>query len=132
MKYDYWLEIGGKYPAKQGWEAYPIYRAQNEGYDTQLFADVEYFPLRPTGGRTDFNAYGQAMKAYGYFAPYAIGRALRQLLLKGKGVKVCLAMLKGYIFSKPELYEKEIRKFVKNYQRRKNHYLVQLNYISYW
>jgi glycosyltransferase involved in cell wall biosynthesis len=119
MKYSYWLEIGGEYPAKQGWEAYPIYRAQNEGFDTQLFTDVEYYPLRPTGGRTDFNAYGQAMKAYGYFVPYAIGRALRQLLLKGKGIKVCIAMLKGYIFSKPVRYEKEIRKFVKNYQRRK-------------
>ncbi|MCY3414224.1 MAG: glycosyltransferase family 2 protein [Candidatus Heimdallarchaeota archaeon] len=118
-KYDYWKEIGGKYPMMQGWEAYPIYKAQVDGYKTILFDDVIYTPKRPTGGNTDYYSYGLAMRAYGYFFPFALGRSLKQLFLKSRGIKPCLNMARGYLFGKSEKYEPEIREFVNKSQKRR-------------
>ncbi len=119
MRYQYWKKIGGKYPLLNGWEAYPIYRAQLDGYKTGVMNDIEYYPLRPTGGNTDYYAYGQAMKAYGYFFPFAIGRCLKQIFTRGRGFKVAWNMLMGYLFGKTDYYENEIRNFVKQSQKRR-------------
>ncbi|MDH5401729.1 MAG: glycosyltransferase family 2 protein [Candidatus Heimdallarchaeota archaeon] len=117
MRYQYWLQIGGKYPLLQGWEAYPIYMAQMQGFKTKAFSDVEYYPLRPTGASTDYWAYGEAMKAYGYFIPFAIARCFKQIFLKHKRFPAFWKMLLGYIFGRPEKYNKDLRSFIKNYQR---------------
>lgn len=119
MRYSYWEKLGGEYPLKQGWEAYPVYMANMEGYTSMIFDDIEYEPLRVTGGRTDFYAYGMAMKAYGYFFVFAFGRSLKQIFMKSRGIKACINMIRGYVFGKPEKYEEELRKFVNSSQRKR-------------
>ncbi len=123
-RYSYWKKIGGKYPSMQGWEAYPIYKAQIDGYTTKLFDDVIYTPQRPTGGNTDYYSYGLAMRAYGYFFPFAIGRSLKQLFLRARGIKPCINMARGYLFGKTEKYEVEIRNFVNKSQKRRLRKLI--------
>ena len=116
LKYSYWLSLGGLFPINEGWEAYPIYKANLDGYETKVFDDISFGLLRPTGGRTDYFAYGKAMKALGYSKIFALGRILKQPFLKGKSIFTSISMLLGYIFGKTELYEKDLRKFVKKYQ----------------
>ena len=66
IKYSYQLSISGLFPGNETWEAYPIYIANLDGYETKVFDDISFELLRPTGGRTDYFAYGKAMKALGY------------------------------------------------------------------
>lgn len=124
IRYSYWEKLGAKYPLKQGWEAYPIYMANKEGLITKVFDDIGYEPMRPTGGRTDYNAYGQAMKAYGYFWLFAIGRSLKQIFMQSRGFKACINMMRGYFFGKAEFYEKDLRKFVNKTQKRRLRKLI--------
>lgn len=119
MKYSYWDRLGAQYPLKQGWEAYPVHMANMEGYVTAVFNDIEYYPLRPTGGRTDFQAYGEAMKALGYYAPFAIGRSFKQIFMKKRGLKAAINMLRGFFFGKPDLYEEKLRKHIKKGQKKR-------------
>ncbi|MCH8907018.1 MAG: glycosyltransferase family 2 protein [Candidatus Heimdallarchaeota archaeon] len=124
FRYTFWNRIGAAYPLKQGWEAYPIHLANMEGLQTMVFSDIEYVPLRPTGGRTDFVAYGQAMKAFGYYRPLATMRAFKQIFMKKRGIKAWLNMLRGYYFSKPDLYEPKLRKYIRKTQKRRLRKLI--------
>ena len=116
INYPYWLSIGGLFPINEGWEAYPVYKANLEGYQTKVFDEISFELLRPTGGRTDYFAYGKAMKALGYSKIFALGRIIKQPFLKGKSLKTSFDMLTGFLFGKTQLYEKELRKFVKHTQ----------------
>ncbi|OLS25553.1 MAG: hypothetical protein HeimC2_18090 [Candidatus Heimdallarchaeota archaeon LC_2] len=124
MRYSYWEKLGSEYPLKQGWEAYPVYMANMEGYKSKIFDDIEYEPLRITGGRTDYYAYGMAMKAFGYFFLFAIGRSFKQIFMRSRGFSACYNMLKGFLFGKPEKYEKELRQFVNKSQRKRLRKLI--------
>jgi len=124
IRYSYWGKLGAKYPLKQGWEAYPIYMANMESLKTKVFDDIEYEPMRATGGRTDYNAYGQAMKAYGYFWVFAIGRSLKQIFMQSRGLKACFNMMRGYFFAKTEYYEDDLRKFVNKTQKKRLRKLI--------
>lgn len=126
MRYKYWLEVGGKYPYRDGWEAYPVYKAKLDGYETQIFTDIDYYPLRPTGGRTDYYAYGLAMKALGYFWLFALGRILKQPFMKARNVKSSWNMFRGYFFGKTEYYEEELREFVRRSQIERIRRLIPL------
>ena len=116
IRYNYWLKLGGSYQVKDGWEAYPVYKANLEGYETKVFDDIHYESVRPTGGRTNYFSYGKAMKALGYSKIFAIGRILKQPFIAGRGLKASLMMLIGYLFGKTEFYENDLRKFVKDTQ----------------
>jgi len=116
IDFDYWLSLGGKYIVNEGWEAYPIYRANLDGFETKVFDDIPYHPLRPTGGRTDYFAYGQAMKALGYSKLFGIGRILKQPFLQSRTIISSWHMFRGFFFGKTEYYEEELRNYVKKSQ----------------
>lgn len=124
IRYSYWEKLGGKYPEKQGWEAFPVYMANMEGFTTQIFPDIEYRPLRVTGGRTDYYSYGLAMKAFGYFFLFALGRSLKQLFMKGRGVKAAINMFRGYLFGKSDNYSDELRNYINRTQRKRIRKLI--------
>ena len=113
IKASFWKAIGEQYPVKVGWESYPIYKAMQLGYETKGIPDLVMSLQRPTGKRTDYYAYGEAMRALGYYWLLAFGRALLK-----KNPKIIYAMLKGYVKGK-ERYEEYLRKFVKAQQKRR-------------
>jgi len=116
VEYDYWNQIGGLFPFKDGWEAYPVYKANYDGYETKVFSDIFYHSVRPTGGRTNYFSYGKAMKALGYSYIFAFGRIMKQPFMQGRNIKASINMLFGFIFGKTEFYDHELRNFVKKTQ----------------
>lgn len=118
IRSNFWKEIGENYPVKVGWESYPVYKALSFGYHVKGFNHIMMDLTRPTGKRTDYFAYGEAMRALGYFWILAIGR----ILLK-KSFKVSWPMLKGYIVGK-DRYEKDLRTYVRRIQKRRIRRLI--------
>ncbi len=114
----FWEKIGGSYPVKVGWETYPVFKAREMGYQVYALAELKMELQRPTGKKTDYTAYGEAMRALGYYWPLAVGRAFRK-----KHPKLIIQMLKGYFRGK-ERYEKDLRNFVKLSQKRRMKKLI--------
>ncbi len=114
----FWERIGARYPVKVGWESYPVFKAREMGFEAYAIPELIMELQRPTGKRTDYNAYGEAMRALGYYWPLAIGRALRK-----KNPKTIVQMLKGYLTGK-ERYEDDLRKFVKRSQKQRMRKLI--------
>ncbi len=110
---DFWKKVNEEYPVKVGWESYPIYKAMELGYQAYGIPDIKMQLQRPTGGRTDYHAYGEAMRALGYYWVFAYYRAI----ISTKSVKAKWNMLIGYIRGK-ERYEDDLRKFTRRIQKR--------------
>ncbi len=113
IRKSFWTTIGARYPVKVGWETYPLFKADMLGFEVYPLVDLEVITQRPTGKRTDYYAYGMAMRALGYHWMVAVGRSLVK-----KNPKTIFQMIMGYIFGK-DRYEEELRKFVKNKQKRR-------------
>ncbi len=113
IRSSFWKMIGEQYPVKVGWESYPIYKAMELGFECYGVPNIEMSVQRPTGKRTDYYAYGEAMRALGYFWLTALFRAIVQKPLKAK-----FHMIKGYFHGK-ERYEEDLREFVKNTQKQR-------------
>ncbi len=124
IKRSFWKEINEQYPINVGWESYPIFKARQMGFEVYGIGELEMKLQRPTGKNTDYHAYGLAMKSFGYFFPIAIGRSLKQLFLRARGIKPCINMARGYLFGKTEKYEVEIRNFVNKSQKRRLRKLI--------
>ena len=100
----------GFLPVKFGWGAYPCFKALQLGYKSKCFNHISSKKLRPTSkSREKHYLYGKAMRSLGYSLCYAIGRCF---------INKSWGMLKGY-FSDVELYEEDLREFVKNWQKQK-------------
>lgn len=118
IKREFWEQIGSAYPVKVGWESYPVFKARQMGFEAYAIPDLIMELQRPTGKKTDYGAYGEAMRALGYFWPLALGRSLRK-----KNPKVIWQMAKGY-FKGKERYEQDLRKFVNSSQKRRLRKLI--------
>ena len=116
VDWNFWKKIGMLYPVNYGWEGYLIWKAQSLGYKTKSYNDIYFTNQRKTG--TNFNPkiyyyYGLALKAFGYSWFYAIGKIL---LFSKRKPKAAYYMLKGYFSKYNDLYERELREYVKNTQ----------------
>lgn len=116
VKYDFWRNLGLKYPINYGFEGYLILKAQSLGYDVETYNDLIITTQRKTGQRYNPNLYyyyGLGIKALGYSLPYALGRII---IFGKKNPRGSLKMLQGYFSNYDQLYEPELRKYVKKTQ----------------
>lgn len=116
VRCDFWRKIGFRYPENYGYEGYLVLKAQSLGYEVTSFQDIISSTQRKTG--THYNAkkyyyYGLGLKALGYTSSYVLAKSFLFFLKKPKG---SFYMLKGYFSNYDNLYEKELRDYVKQTQ----------------
>jgi len=113
---DFWRKIGLKYPVNYGYERYLLTKAESFGYKFTVYRDLIMKTTRKTGVTYEpkrYYYYGLGLKALGYSFFYAIGRIMIFARKKPKGAYY---MLKGYLSDYDDLYEEELRQFVKKTQ----------------
>ena len=116
VKYDFWKKLGLRYPVNYWYEGYLLWKAQSMGYEISSFDDIISDSDRKTGITYEpkrYYYYGLGLKALGYTTPYALVRILIFAKRKPKGAYY---MFKGYISDYDELYEPELREFVRKTQ----------------
>ena len=117
VRYDFWKKLYLKYPINFAYEDYFLLKAESMGYVVCSFSDIVSHTLRKTRERySDPKSYvnfGKGMKALGYTLSYILSKSF---LLAMKNPLGAYYMLKGYFDKEVELYEPELREFVKNKQ----------------
>jgi len=102
------LEEIGFLPNQWGWGAYPLFKALSMGYRSQCFQHIRSSVKRRTStSNKKMYFLGKSMMSLGYWWLYALGRCT---------INKSLWMLLGY-FSRVEKHEKELRIFVKKWQK---------------
>ena len=116
VRCEFWRKVGLRYPVNYGYEGYLLVKASSMGYQNAVFNDLIMMPRRRTGGRfspSRYYYYGVAMRALGYRSWYAWGAAAlksRRSMLGG------LYMLRGYYSKYNNLYENDLREYVRSVQ----------------
>jgi len=119
VRYDFWKKIGLQYPVNYGYEAYLLLKAKSLGYEIISFEDLLIETQRKTGSKYNpklFYYYGLGLKALGYTFPYVVVRAI---LFAKKNPKGACHLIKGYLSNYDDLYEQELRNYVKKTQYQK-------------
>jgi len=127
VDWEFWKKIGMLYPINYGWEGYLIWKAQSLGYETKSYSDIHITTQRKTGTKFNpktFYYYGLALKALGYSSLYGITKIL--LFSRRKPI-IAYYMLKGFFSSYNDLYEPELREYVRKTQHKN---LFQSEYIK--
>ena len=120
----FWMEMNGKLPTNfYSWESYPIIYALSKGYETRTIYEAIMHTSRNPLENTDWKRYGIGMKEQGCIFPYVLLRAAKGIL-SGQ-VKNSFRLISGFLFSKPNLYPVQQRKYVSDYQKKRI-----MNYIS--
>lgn len=131
VRSDFWMQIGLQYPLNYGFETYLLVKAQQLGYKIQVLHDLLSSTNRPT--RTSYKeetyiSYGKSLKALGYSSLYSIARIGLVFLKNPKGA---LYMMKGYQSHNVNLYEEDVRQFLKSIQHKRiKNYLSRINIIN--
>jgi len=107
----FWHRFVREYPIAYCWESYPLYKALSLGYQVESFPDLEMHTLRKT--KEYKSTYGYAMRELGYLPYYALARCM---LAMAKNMKIGVRMLHSYLTSPFKPFDKEIAKYIKNYQ----------------
>lgn len=118
VRMDFWRKLGLVYPINYGFEAYLLWKARSMEYETASYFDLIANSQRKTGSQYDpklYFYYGIGLKALGYTIPYTIVKALLFAKKKPKGA---VYMLRGFFSKYDELYEPELRNYVKKTQYR--------------
>lgn len=131
IKSRFWVDMGGRYPVKAGWETWLLYTAAMKGRETRLFTDLHYQHVRPRGTTHQFAYWGAAMGTLGYHPLYAVGRISKNALIRSIGVKGSVNMLRGYVQSRigsedPFIspFDQHLREFVRAEQSRRIQMIV--------
>ena len=111
IRNSFWTKVGRKLPnIYYSWESYPIVYALANGYKTRTIYEAKMFTPREPMGRVDWKRYGISMKENGSIFLYVFMRALKRAVIN-RDLKNFYRMLNGYLFSKPNLYDKNLREF---------------------
>ena len=116
VRLDFWKKIGLKYPVNYGFEEYLLSKARMMGYTTNVFSDLVMKTGRKTGSKFNpklYYFYGLGFKALGYSVPYMIVKAFLFAKRKPSGA---FYLLKGYFSNYEDLYEQELRDYVRKSQ----------------
>ena len=127
VKCDFWKKIGFVYPVNYGWEGYLVWKAQSMGFEAVGYPDIVSTTQRKTGSRFDpkrYYYYGLALKALGYTFLYTI---MKTLLFSKRNPRGVYHILRGYFSNYNELYENELREYVKKTQHRN---MFKLEYVK--
>ena len=92
VRISFWRPLGLRYPHLYGWEDWLILKAQQLGYETKRFDDVESSILRPTAANL-YYGIGRSMQVLGYFPLYALARCVRMF---PRQPKAALQMFRGW------------------------------------
>ena len=112
----FWKQLGMLYPENYGWEGYLVLKACSLGFKVDVYQDLIVRTQRVTGTNLDparYRYYGLALKALGYAPPHAICRSILFMRKSPRGV---LYMLGGYFSDCTDLYESELRDYVRKMQ----------------
>ncbi len=129
IRYDFWKKLGLRYPVNYGYEGYLLWKAQSMGYEIKIFSDLVYETQRKTGSEYEpkrYYYYGLGLKALGYSFLYAIARIFLFSKRKPRGAYY---MLKGFLSNYGELYELELREYVRKTQNQ-NIFSFKQNYFK--
>jgi len=113
---EFWRKIGFCYPVNYAFEAYLLWKAQSMGYDLAVYPDLVMKTQRKTGSSFKpqlYYYYGLGAKALGYIWPYFLYQIIFFARKKPKG---SLYYLKGYLSNYKDLYEPELREYVRKTQ----------------
>ena len=116
VRFSFWKKLGLRYPINYWYEGYLLWKAQSMNYDIASFDDLISETERKTGITYEpkrYYYYGLGMKALGYTLPYALARIFIFAKRKPKGA---YHMFRGYISNYNDLYEPELRDFVRKTQ----------------
>ena len=116
VRTDFWRKIGFRYPENYGYEGYLVLKANSLGFETASFRDIVSSTQRKTGTHYDakkYYYYGLGLKALGYTVSYVLAKSFLFFLKKPQG---SFYMLRGYFSNYNDLYEKELRDYVKQTQ----------------
>ena len=119
VRLDFWKKIGLKYPVNYGFEGYLLNKARVMGYTIKVYADLVMYTSRKTGSEYNpklYYYYGIGMKALGYTIAFVLARTANLVIRKPKGAYY---MLRGFFSNYDQLYEKEVRDYVKKAQHEK-------------
>ena len=119
IKTEFWRKIGFRYPSNYGFETYLILKAQQIGYNIKVLDDLISETSRPTKKsykKETYISYGKSLKVLGYSSIYSMARIG---LISLKNPMGAFYMLLGYRNNNVELYEKDLRSFLKNIQHKK-------------
>lgn len=112
----FWRQIGFSYPVNYGHESWLLYKAASIGHTYIVYTDIQMDTKRQTGSRFQpqtYRHYGRGMRALGYRPEYVLARCLRFLTRNPSGA---VEMLRGYCASHSELYEPDVRDYVRRTQ----------------
>ncbi len=129
IRYDFWKKIGLKYPVNYGFEAFLLLKAKSLGYEITSFQDLVIVTERKTGTKYNpklYYFYGLGLKALGYTLPYVLVRAALFAKKKPRGA---IYLLKGFFSNYDDLYDSDLREYVKKTQYQKISRLVR-SYIK--
>lgn len=127
VRYDFWKKLGLKYPVNYGYEGYLVLKAQSLGYEVVSYSDIITTSQRKTGSSYDaklYFYYGRALKALGYTVPYTFAKAL---IFAKKNPRGAFHMLRGFFAEYNQLYEPELREYVRKMQ---NHKIIHFEYVK--
>jgi glycosyltransferase involved in cell wall biosynthesis len=117
---------GGLYPELMGYESAILYESERLGYSYALLTDAKFQHSRPLGKHHKFYEFGASMKTLGYHPLFVWGRFTKYLVTGEVTGRVgAFNMLYYYLSYKPKtvgydrLYDEQLRKFVKEIQKRR-------------
>lgn len=115
----FWKKFGFCYPINYAFEGYLLWKAQSMGNDLAVYPDLVMQTQRKTGSKFNpklYYNYGLGSKALGYIFPYFI---YKTILFARKKPTGAYYFLKGYLSNYEELYEPELREYVRKTQWKK-------------
>jgi glycosyltransferase involved in cell wall biosynthesis len=119
IRNSFWTLVGRRSPNTfHSWESYPIVFANAHGFKTRTIYDATMHTPREPMAIIDWKRYGIQMKENGSIFPYVLLRASKRIYLH-KDPYGFYRLIYGYLFSKPNQYNKKLRNFNKRRQMKK-------------
>lgn len=125
IRYEFWKNLGLKYPKWYGFESYIVYKALVEFHEVKVLCEAIGKSQRPTGKKTDYISYGRAMKALGYHPIFAFLRCLKKFK---KDPKAGIQMFRGFCDYKIKKYD--IASKVSKYQVTQSKKIIKNTFIE--
>jgi len=129
VRIDFWKKLGLKYPVNYGFEGYLLLKALTMDYEIATYNDLQMQTQRKTGSKYNpeqYYYYGVGMKALGYTFPFVL---IRAIMITKRKPKASFYLLRGFLSTNHNLYEKELRDYVKQTQYSKIKHL-RLEYLK--
>ena len=120
IDWNFWKKIGMLYPVNYGYEAYLLLKARSMGYTVKAYPDIMFTTLRKTGKNYNLELYyneGISCKILNYSPVYTLAKTL---CLGIKRPRAGIELLRGYYSDYDDLYEPELREYVRKTQNKIN------------